>query len=428
MAPMRTDMDRRTLLRGLAASAGLGWAAGLPGRLARAAGGSDHRFLFVFVDGGWDPTWVFHPAFDDPAVDMPMDGSDLATAGDLRWVSGPGRPAVDAFFERWGASTCVLNGLEVRSVAHERCRRLLFTGGGLEGAAGVPSRIATASLSQAPFGNVVFSGPAFTNAGNAGAMRLGANGQLQDLLTRDAVVGTDGLRLPSDELAALEDAFVAGRADAAAARASRGAEARLTEAYRDALDTLTIADDARDLLQGGGGDTTTELASAVSLLASGLARCAVVADKGARNERWDHHSDVARQGPSFDQLFIRLSGALEQLSVTPGRHAPTLLEEVTVVVMSEMGRFPRLNTSLGKDHWTTTSLMLLGGGIRGGRVVGGFTEAMTGAAIDPASLEVAPSGGVVVQPAEVGATLMALAGLDPQAAFPGTAVLTGLLA
>ncbi len=424
---MRSGMDRRALLRGLLATGGLGWAAGLPGRLARAAGGSDHRFLFVFVDGGWDPTWVFLPAFDVPAVDMPMDGSDIATAGDLRWVSGPGRPSVDAFFRRWGASTCVINGLEVRSIAHERCRQLLFTGGGLGGAAGVPSRIASSSLADAPFGNVVLSGPAFTNSENAGAMRVGDNGQLRDLLTRDAVEGT-ALRLPGPDLSALEDAFVAQRARGAAAAARPGAEARLTGAYRDALDTLTIAEDARDLLRGGEGDTTSELHAAVQLLASGFARCAVVADRGVRNERWDHHSDLSRQGPSFDMLFRRVSGVLEELSNTQGHRAPTLLDEVTVVVMSEMGRFPRLNSSLGKDHWMTTSLMLLGGGVRGGQVFGGTTSALTGAAIDPSSGAVVASGGVVIQPAEIGATLLTLAGLDPEAAFPGTSVLGGVLA
>ena len=35
-----------------------------------------------------------------------------------------------AFFEQYGDRTAVVNGMEVRSVTHERCRELVFTGYG----------------------------------------------------------------------------------------------------------------------------------------------------------------------------------------------------------------------------------------------------------------------------------------------------------
>ncbi len=48
-----------------------------------------------------------------------------------------------------------------------------------------------------------------------------------------------------------------------------------------------------------------------------------------------------------------------------------LLDETLVVVMSEMGRTPKINPRAGRDHWTFCySAMLAGAGIRGGTVYG----------------------------------------------------------
>src|SRR5713226_1887530 len=48
-----------------------------------------------------------------------------------------------------------------------------------------------------------------------------------------------------------------------------------------------------------------------------------------------------------------------------------LLDETLVVVMSEMGRTPKINANGGRDHWTYCySVLFAGAGIRGGTVCG----------------------------------------------------------
>src|SRR5262249_11799632 len=48
-----------------------------------------------------------------------------------------------------------------------------------------------------------------------------------------------------------------------------------------------------------------------------------------------------------------------------------LLERTVVAVMGEFGRTPRVNGNAGRDHWNFCySLLLAGGGIRGGAVFG----------------------------------------------------------
>jgi Protein of unknown function (DUF1501) len=66
--------------------------------------------------------------------------------------------------------------------------------------------------------------------------------------------------------------------------------------------------------------------------------------------------------PYFDLAY---SALLEDL------HVRGLLDETLVVVMSEMGRTPRINGNAGRDHWTFCySMFMAGGGIRGGTLYG----------------------------------------------------------
>lgn len=82
---------------------------------------------------------------------------------------------------------------------------------------------------------------------------------------------------------------------------------------------------------------------------------------------WDTHTRnfaIMREYnlPYFDLAFSALLGDLENRG---------LLDETLVVVMSEMGRTPKINANAGRDHWTYCySHILAGAGIRGGTVYG----------------------------------------------------------
>jgi uncharacterized protein (DUF1501 family) len=52
-------------------------------------------------------------------------------------------------------------------------------------------------------------------------------------------------------------------------------------------------------------------------------------------------------------------------------HERGLLDSTLVIWMGEFGRTPRLNRDAGRDHYSRAwSTVLLGGGIKGGQVVG----------------------------------------------------------
>ncbi len=84
-------------------------------------------------------------------------------------------------------------------------------------------------------------------------------------------------------------------------------------------------------------------------------------------DAWDTHTRnfaILRENklPHFDQTYTALLEDLEQRG---------LLDETLVVVMSEMGRTPKINGNAGRDHWTYCySMFFAGAGIRGGTIYG----------------------------------------------------------
>jgi hypothetical protein len=94
------------------------------------------------------------------------------------------------------------------------------------------------------------------------------------------------------------------------------------------------------------------------------------------NTGWDTHEQLVlrlRDGysgaqvgvgliPTFDLAFAALVGDLKERG---------LLDETLVIAMGEFGRTPKLNTNGGRDHWPRVfSVVLAGGGVRGGQVIG----------------------------------------------------------
>jgi hypothetical protein len=97
--------------------------------------------------------------------------------------------------------------------------------------------------------------------------------------------------------------------------------------------------------------------------------------------------------PQFDQTFSALLADLD------GRG---LLDETLIVVLSEMGRTPKINGNGGRDHWTYCySVCLAGAGIRGGAVCGASDA-------QAAFVKDRP-----VRPADIIATVYHCLGIDP---------------
>jgi hypothetical protein len=82
---------------------------------------------------------------------------------------------------------------------------------------------------------------------------------------------------------------------------------------------------------------------------------------------WDTHKD------NFNSLKKRLVPPMEQAyaALLDDLDERGLLDTTLVVWMGEFGRTPKINAEAGRDHWPGCySVLLAGGGVRGGQVIG----------------------------------------------------------
>ena len=421
-------ITRRQSIQAMAGALGLSGLAsvGLSGRALAASTGTK-KLVLIYNYGGWDPTRVFAGEFDNGAVDMERQ-AQAGTVGDLVFVDHPDRPGVRSFMERHGSRALILNGVLMPSVAHENCLRLSLTGTSADGAPDFAAVAAAHSMADFALPHLVVGGPSFPGKMGAAVTRAGSSGQLEGLLSGDIVTWGDKPGVPPLKQAEdVMDAYLVSRARAAQLAATPGKEMELLAAYQASLERASSLEDLLHVMDwNGGSDLSSQARMAVDALSMGISRCVTLGFSGSGNG-WDSHTDNDRiQSNNFEALFAGVSELMDRLSSTPGEVLPTQADETLVVVMSEMGRTPKMNESQGKDHWPYTSLLMVGPGISGGRTVGGLDSYGMGKLIDFASGE-EDREGQEVQAANLGATLLAMLDIDPETVHPGVQVVDGLL-
>ena len=366
-------------------------------------------FLFIYNEGGWDTTRVFTPMFDSKIAAMEEDAA-LAAIGGIPFVSSPQRPSVDQFFTDWADQTAIINGLEVQSITHERCQQLILTG---EGSTNDdwPAILGAHAAEPLLMPHVILDGLSFTRRYTSQVVRIGDRNQLPELLSGGALQrSAETIVAPSAAAETLEDAFLRDRL--ASLQGSPTVSESMRTAYAQAalqhseLLALSGTLDLETTNLGCERDLISDAATAFSCFERGVSRCAMIRYKGWCAEGWDTHQGIELQSLNFADLFTYLDGILSDLAAREG-----LADRVTIVVFSEMGRAPQLNTWGGKDHWTFTSAMLIGAGIAGGQVIGRLDDDGIGLLVDLDSGE--PSGsGAALSPDHLGATLLQLGGID----------------
>lgn len=415
-------MRRRDFLRGVthgvAAGAMLGAWPGLIGR-ALAAEGSRRRLVFVVNQGGWDPLNALTPLFGRANIAMPIE-STATRIGGLELVDSARRPAVRNFFSHHAARCVLVHGLDVRSVAHEVCQVTMMTGQATGERADFATLVAEPDSGRA-LPHLVLGGPVYPGALGQLVARAGASGQLQQLVDGSLVdtldKPVDALTRPSRDVV---DDFVRRRsaawADGGPPRRGDLVAAHVRASQLEALrGEVSLASD---------GTLDGQLATALGVLRLGLSRCVTVSPPFG----WDTHTDADnQQSPLWESLFATLDGFVTALATTRGPDGLMLLDTTTVVVLSEMARTPQLNADNGRDHWPFTTALLIGSGLSGGRTLGAYDEGYRGVGVDPTTGGLDPRRRAI-SPAQLGATLLALADVDPARVGPGVEPIVGVLA
>lgn len=320
-------------------------------RFARAAAGRDPRLVVVILRGALDGMSAVAPVGDPDYVAL-RESIALSTSGE--------RPAVP------------LDGLFALHPAMPNLARLYK-----EGHASIVHATATPYRARSHFDgqDVLESGQP-----GAGSIETGwLNRALAVLPKGERVNARSGLAVGLVTPLVLRGAApVLGWAPPVIPRAGDDLAARVLDLYnhRDpqladmlgkGLDTDRLASRAgmaNEKARGG-----PDNAEGMKLAAVGAARL-LAQDDGPRLaalafDGWDTHANEGAATGRLAQLLGGLDGALQAFEETLNPQ----WKDTAILVVTEFGRTAKINGTVGTDHGTATVAFLVGGAVKGGRVI-----------------------------------------------------------
>ena len=358
------------------------------------------------AQGGWDTTYLMDPR-GTAASNRLYHQDDIQTHGAHRYaptkkIKTEGL-SNEEFFTEFGSELLVLNGLDYSVNNHAPGSRYMATGklDSME----YPTFAALAAACRGPncpLAYLTFDGYAAT--GNLiPRSSVPYPHSLQKMAYADGIEG--------NAKAPYHDQFVLDRIDQAMAE---------QEAARAKQPRLPRTAHAQNMLY------------AAQSSSQALRRVGEFIPSKIPNERLKKHSEIAlasfKAGVCVSANFTLLgfdshaNNDRDQMKLIPTlldgiahflRRAEELKirERIVMVIHSEMGRTPGYNKQDGKDHWSIGSVMFLGQGIRGNRVVGATDENQLTIPINPATLACDKEHGIRVRPEHLHHALRELAGI-----------------
>jgi uncharacterized protein (DUF1501 family) len=400
---------RRNFLKACTA-AGLGLA--VPFRpLARAADKKDEPYAgpyyIVFnASGGWDTTYLMDPKGVNGINRLYKEG-DILTKGEHKYAPikkhAKGGMCNEDFYAEFGNELLTFNGVDYSVNNHSPGARYMATGK-LDSLA-YPTFAALVAACRGPecplafltFGN-------YSSTGNLVAMsRVPYLPSLQKIANGDAIEGNE--RSPYHDKFALDHIEEALREE----HEANGLQPRLPRAERgeNILYAAQVNSKAlQRVTQYIPKTSPKERLSQQAEIALASFKAGVCVSANLTISQFDSHAnndpDQMKLIPEFlagIAYTIRRAGELK------------IREQLVVVVQSEMGRTPNYNAGNGKDHWSIGSVMFVGTGIKGNRVIGATDEKQFAVPLDPQTLKLDKEKGIRIRPEHIHESLRELAGI-----------------
>lgn len=407
-------MDRRDFLK-IASTAGLGVAAaGLPFASDAAAAPYEGTFwITINAGGGWDVTSFCDPKGAKDANDPdPMNhylaadiGTAVGSASNMRYAPDPAG-ANKAFFDKYAKDLMVLNGVDNSTNSHDVGSRVTWSGTLVENKASFAALVAAAYGNALPMAYITNGGydvaagtVAVTRVGNIDAVR-----RIAYPAVIDPLYDPDKTPFYTDET---ESRIMAARDARLQAAMGKQNLPRL----KQSMNMLYTARSGQNELKKLTEFLPAQLAQgslqrqAQIALAAYRAGICVSANLGIGG--FDTHGNNDQQ--QFNQLAQIWEGVdflIEEAK------AAGVWGNIVIMIGSDFGRTPGYNDGDGKDHWSITSMLLMGKGIPGDKVIGKTTDRHNPYNIDPKTLEAVEGSGIRLKPGHVHRALRRLAGID----------------
>ncbi|MDP6036657.1 MAG: DUF1501 domain-containing protein [Verrucomicrobiota bacterium] len=407
-------MNRRELLK-LCGSAGLGLAA--PMALPSLCQGAEPKrqlpaydgpYYAIFnASGGWDTTYLMDPKGVDGINRLYKEG-DILTHGKHKFA--PTAKQVqkgmsnEDFFKKYGSELLVLNGLDYSVNNHAPGSRYMATG-------------KLDSLAYPTFAALVAGcrGPdvplAFLTFGQYSATgNLVPMARVPYLNSMNLLANADGVQ--GNSRSPYHDDFVTDRIERALGEQAkaRAATVRLPRTKRSQSMLYAAQLNSKALERVTPYIPKTTPKGRLSLqadiaLASFKAGVCVSANLsiGQFDSHGNNDPDQMRLIPEFLDGIDYMVTKAEELKIR---------DKLVIVIQSEMGRTPTYNKGQGKDHWSIGSIMFMGSGIRGNRVIGVTDNKQLPTPVNAKSLTNDREKGIRVRPEHIHKALREFSGID----------------
>ena len=427
------NINRRNLLK---SSLGLSVLSTLPQRAF--ATGNTKRIIVVRAFGGWDVTYCMDPRLNSSTIDGPAPfGESIETYSSIPIMTNDGlRSEVSSFFGQYANNSIVVNGIYVGSIVHEECRLRILTGGRDNSYADIGALAAIQEADSFTLPYIDLTGGARVGPYAAQTGILGKNNQILALLNRNLPLeGKDDFEAPLEDLMFPLHTPLASERDRIEnyldTRQSRWSSAMYSDprSQKRIADLLEAQSRKRDLFEnrdilldnlnfGSANSLNQQANTVIQVLSSGLCHSAAL----ETTQSWDTHDDIEDQNDLYQSLFSGLN------DLVVGLQGAGLFEETLIVVLSEMTRTPKLNSDGGKDHWPSTSALLIGGGLSGGRVLGGSDrDTLDALPVNLNTGSVDESSGKTLSYESFAAGVLHAAGVDANTYLPNVEVLHGII-
>ena len=379
------------------------------GRAPLPPGSKPRYFVQLLLSGGHDTVYTTDPKTRSEVqagIDLPTDNK-IAEAASLRL--GPNF----APLARWAHRIAVVNGVQVGTANHGTGLKQFFR---LK--TNVDARMPTAfdligqERAQQPLGAV------YLNITNRVLHSPGYFGYPDRFYYGDHTVFDAAAEARPDDLERLGK-VMRNQADSLKRRGASSREALATMAHLRQAGAFfdKVAHVPKFKPEQVATDYTSQsmaqsLQRAAWLIENDLARCMLI-DLGLLG--WDtHQRNAARQAEITTAFVHHLDGFLHTLSTRKNQHG-ILADQTLMVGGSDLGRFPRLNDMLGKDHLPQTAYFFVGPGVRGGHAFGQTGDEMEGVPVSVATGRPPTKGaGRMLVLDDIGTTTLYLAGLAPE--------------
>jgi hypothetical protein len=410
-------MDRRDFIK-LASLAGMSVAgAPLLGRAEHGeytdpgrpqALGDDYQgplFVAVQAHGGWDPTMLCDPKGN--ALNQSFGEGDIGTAGNLRYAP---IASAKAFFDANYSRMMVINGVDTSTNAHDAGQRNCVSGRLGEGYPNIAALAAGVGAPQRPMSFISF-GPYDRTGGLVAPVRNGNQERLSDLSFPERMNAVDPAG-GSYHTPYAHEIIRLAREKRAADLQKRNQLPRFKNAMSSMLTARSGSKELQNLQAVLPEPNANPLLRQAELVVAAY-KAGIGVAGNLFHSNFDTHSDHDNaQGDRMNEI-VGLVSFLWQEAERQG-----VADKLCVLMCSDFGRTPQYNGANGKDHWSITSMIAMGAGIPGNRVVGQTDGGHNAMLLDPATLQPTTDAakGVRLSPAHVHRGLRRLLGIEGTAA------------